>query len=114
MRLVAICLLVLAGCPEHGQTPPGFLRDATKGDATGGVCNPSGGCLDGPECGMTFPEDGGMTTTCCGVGEQCVQGICVCGSSPACEPGDQCQSGGPIADSFCGNFCCGQIHGCPI
>src|SRR5689334_20092993 len=54
----------------------------TEPDANLVSCAPSQ-CPNGPACG----------TACCGTGERCVDGTCMCGDHAACSGGDHC--GGP-------------------
>ena len=71
----------------------------------GSACapDPSGTC-GGPMCG----------NVCCGVGEQCLGGMCACGMGSSCPDGDICASGGPLGDNTCGSICCGQSGPCPL
>src|SRR5512138_2360220 len=115
MRALAIAavlalVVILGACPEHGKgggDGGGILPDAAL------TCAPSGGCPNGPACGVR----------CCNQGEACVGGICQCGQNPACTiAGDTCQIGGPVAPPElippalpCGFVCCGSPqHPCPI
>ena len=108
-RLLILLALVLAGCPEHGKSPDGGVRDNMTFDPPfadgGGACAPTGGCAEGPLCGAG----------CCGFGEQCIGGTCICGSSAACVAPDTCQTGGPTGGGICGTICCGSAQNpCPI
>lgn len=67
-------------------------------------CAPSNGCPEGPSC----------NAICCGVGEKCVGGTCMCGGSPACGAGDACSAAGPIGGDSCGSICCGTSGPCPL
>jgi hypothetical protein len=67
------------------------------------ACLPSGTCTTGVGCGPI----------CCGAGEQCVLGTCLCGDSPACGDGDTCESAGPVGEGGCGSICCGASGPCP-
>lgn len=100
MRALIAIVLLCVGCNEHGKRPPGAVDAPMQG-----VCSPSGGCPQGPACGVT----------CCGSGEQCVKGVCMCGTNPACMNGDTCQTGGPAGPAaICGVLCCGGASPCPI
>ena len=72
-------------------------------DANPMSCAASGGCPQGPACGVY----------CCGFGEKCVLGACKCGSAAACGQGDQCEAPGPIGGDACGSLCCGATGPCP-
>jgi hypothetical protein len=72
-------------------------------DANLGACAPTGGCPDGPACGVV----------CCGRGERCDNGTCYCGFNPACGDGDACEAAGPIGGDACGSICCGRSGPCP-
>jgi len=85
------------GMPQVGCT------EIACTDANPLSCAPSGGCTFGVRCG----------TTCCGAGERCVGGTCMCADRPACGPGDSCERGGPIGDDACGTLCCGTTGPCP-
>lgn len=67
------------------------------------ACLPSGTCTTGVGCGPI----------CCGAGEQCVLGTCLCGDGPACGAGDTCASAGPVGEGGCGSICCGASGPCP-
>lgn len=67
------------------------------------LCQPTGTCTSGPGCGEI----------CCGVGEQCVAGTCMCGTGPTCGDGDACEAAGPIGGDACGAICCGASGPCP-
>ncbi len=68
------------------------------------ACEPSGGCVVGPLCGQI----------CCGQGEKCVGGVCMCGTNAACDPNDTCEAAGPIGGDSCGSICCGVSGPCPL
>src|SRR5262245_32315573 len=83
-------------CTEQGVECTA-IDCSTQPDANpAATCGPSGGCPVGPPCG------GG----CCGIGEQCVAGQCLCGDGPPCTGDDHCESFGPLPESFCGSVCC--------
>ena len=105
MRLLAAALFLSAAC-EHGKSPcpTSGCGEAGVPDAQANACAPSGGCMTGPMCGGT----------CCGQGERCVAGSCVCGTNMKCTDGNVCQSGGPVGGDFCGSICCGNTSPCPI
>jgi len=65
------------------------------------ACQPSGACSTGVSC----------NSSCCGPGEQCVNGVCKCGSGSACSGGNTCQSVVAQPDQ-CGTVCCG-VSPCP-
>jgi hypothetical protein len=67
------------------------------------TCPPTESCDDGPACG----------DVCCGTGEQCVDGVCLCGDGPACGAGDSCEAAGPLIADRCGSVCCGTSSPCP-
>jgi hypothetical protein len=106
MRALAI-LVMLAAC---GNKPapdarPGSIDasvDAQVGIDAAMSCLPSGGCPNGQACG----------TSCCGAGEACVAGTCMCGTKPACGVGDMCVSNVARQDG-CGFICCGASGPCP-
>jgi hypothetical protein len=72
-------------------------------DANPASCAPSGGCPEGPACGAM----------CCGLGERCANGVCMCSGRPACGPGDRCEHAGPIGGDVCGTICCDATTPCP-
>jgi len=74
-------------------------------DADPGFCGATGGCPQGagPACGAV----------CCAIGERCDNGVCKCGSLPACGAGDNCEAPGPIGGDRCGSICCGASGPCP-
>jgi hypothetical protein len=85
---------------DHDLSPPHDL-------AGGGMCGPANGCPTGPLCG----------TACCGTGERCDNGQCVCGTTgKSCLPGEICASGGPaMGIGQCGILCCGGVgNPCPL
>jgi hypothetical protein len=90
------------------QTTPGYWGCAGVlcPEARPVACAPVHGtaCTLGPSCG-----DG-----CCGQGERCVAGTCMCGDSPACESGNICGSADPLVDvEGCGSVCCPPGVACP-
>ena len=107
MRELAIMIAVcLAGCGDSKKPDThdaAVKMDGATPDAPWS-CAPSGTCANGPMCG----------TTCCGTGEHCVNGTCMCGSMSSCTDGNSCMIGGPIAPGPCGSVCCGGTIGCPI
>lgn len=101
----ALLFALVVACNEHGKSPcPGGCSEAGVPDSQLGMCAATGGCPSGPVCG----------TTCCGSGERCVAGMCMCGMNKACTNGDSCQSGGPAGGDICGSICCGGMSPCPI
>jgi hypothetical protein len=90
-----------------------------------------GGCDDvGPLCSVTFVSDSMFSCTgatppssactgqsgcngpscagvCCTTGEQCVQGVCMCGTSPGCTFGFECAAG--LISPGCGSRCCAGV-----
>jgi hypothetical protein len=78
------------------------LNDAGV-DATPTACGPSGGCPQGPVCGVL----------CCKSGERCVSGTCRCGNGSACGTNDTCEAAGPVGNDQCGFVCCGASGPCP-
>ena len=72
-------------------TNDGFYQCMTSST---GSCVPSGSCVAGPPC----------NGICCGVGERCANGICVCGDGPECTDGDRCTTTAPTPDQ-CGMLC---------
>jgi hypothetical protein len=84
-------VLALAAC-HWGSSPP----DA-RATVDAAACGPSGSC-------------GGAS---CGVGEACVEGVCMCGTNPACAVGDMCAAPGPVGGDGCGSICCGASGPCP-
>lgn len=87
----------VAGLPEVSCT------ELACADANPLSCVASGGCMAGPRCG----------TVCCGTGERCDNGVCMCSGRPACGGGDTCERGGPIGSDECGTICCGASTPCP-
>ncbi|MCE9573174.1 MAG: hypothetical protein K8W52_08460 [Deltaproteobacteria bacterium] len=73
-------------------------------DGNPASCLPDQACPEGPTCG----------TYCCGAGEHCVNDACLCGTGPACGPGDRCAGVGPSSGDACGSFCCGNGNPCPL
>lgn len=73
----------LVGCPDRSMAQ---------------ACEPveGTGCALGPACG------GG----CCGQGERCVDGVCMCGTGPACPSTDICGASAPLGGDGCGMACC--------
>jgi len=103
MRSGLVAIAVVAAC---GDNIPVRQDAAAVHDAVPDApftCAVSGTCTTGPMCGAT----------CCGEGEHCVAGACLCGNQPACTNGDTCQGAG-FAVGFCGSVCCGGTVGCPI
>jgi hypothetical protein len=101
-----VILAMLAACgssstPDARPTTDAKL-DAHVGPDAPMSCLPSGGCPNGQACGAT----------CCGSGEECVAGTCVCGTGPACGVGDTCASNVARQDG-CGSICCGATMACP-
>lgn len=106
MRALFAIAVLLAAC-EHGKSPcptSGCMDSGTIADAASSACGPSGGCMTGPMCGGQ----------CCGQGERCVAGACVCGTNMMCTNGNTCQAGGPAGGDVCGSICCGNTTPCPI
>jgi hypothetical protein len=100
VKIACLALLFAFACHSSKSAPRDGGVDAAA------ACEASGGCAAGPRCGIT----------CCGAGEQCVAGACMCGTSAPCNTastGDTCQSAGPILSS-CGRICCGGSHICPV
>jgi hypothetical protein len=73
-------------------------------DGNPASCAATNGCVVGPSCGAT----------CCGQGEKCVGGTCMCGNGPACDANDTCEAAGPIGGDACGSICCGFSGPCPL
>src|SRR5512143_2850538 len=106
MRGIGLLLMLVAGCSSSTPSRVDATVDTMVPD-TSPSCAASGSCPDGPACGAG----------CCGPGEHCDQGTCMCGSGPACDTattGDTCMPGGPFAPTSCGSTCCGGSTGCPI
>jgi hypothetical protein len=102
MRALAI-LFVLAACGSKAA-PDARPIDAmlVSGPDAPMSCLPSGGCPNGPACGAS----------CCGAGEACVAGTCMCGTKAACGVGDSCASN-VVRQDRCGFICCGASGPCP-
>jgi hypothetical protein len=90
-----------------GTNSDPMLECARQAPSGSSACAPSGVCPYGPECGSGSP---GGAITCCGSGEQCVNGQCTCGGGSACGAGDQCAGSVDV----CGELCCGTTVGCPF
>ena len=67
------------------------------------LCQARGTCMKGPPCGAV----------CCGAGERCAGGVCMCGTQAACTGGNTCEAAGPIGGDACGSICCGATGPCP-
>src|SRR5437867_3989465 len=102
MRIV-LGLLLVVGCHGDAVTKADAHRPLIDG-GTSLTCEPSGGCAAGPTC----------SNECCGPGEKCVSGVCMCGSRPACGSGDTCEAAGPQGSDACGFTCCGASGPCPL
>jgi hypothetical protein len=90
---------------DHDLSMP--PHDLAGADLSGGMCAPANGCPTGPLCG----------NVCCGTGERCDNGQCLCGTTgKACLPGEICSSGGPTMGlGECGIVCCGLPgNPCPL
>jgi hypothetical protein len=96
--LRTVVVLVALGCACSNHT-----RGHDAGVPVDGLsCVPSGGCANGPACG----------NTCCGAGEACISGTCMCSMQPACTNGNMCASPVVMIDR-CGAICCGATTACP-
>ena len=104
MRWLLVLALAATACPASKQGP---MADAHRDAPAMPSCAATGHCSDGPACGGT----------CCGAGEACVNGACVCGTNPPCntaQTGDTCQAAGPAMPGECGSICCGMTRPCPV
>lgn len=82
-----------------------FAFDASRLCADPPAASTCGGdaiCGFGPSCG----------DRCCGPGERCQNGVCLCGTNSACAGGEVCGASGPPPDD-CGTMCCDAATGCP-
>src|SRR5262245_17456415 len=136
MRWALLGLIALVGCGSGGSNESCVYQDHTyhTGDTwpAGDNCNDCTCSVDGIQCTarpcaappdanpMTACLPSGTCTTgvgcgpiCCGAGEQCVLGTCLCGDSAACGDGDTCESAGPVGEGGCGSICCGASGPCP-
>ena len=108
MRLPLACLLAwTSACGSNPPSPHDAGVDAFVPRDSGidaASCAATGACTEGPTCGGV----------CCGQGEHCAAGVCMCGNVAACTGGDLCFPGGGFAATACGVVCCGTTMSCPI
>jgi hypothetical protein len=100
------CMGGVLSCTTNTCSDAGTIADAvTTGDGSVAAdpCAPSGGCPNGPACGTVG--------VCCGMGEQCVGAVCMCGASPSCTGLDHCL-GGIGTNNSCATVCCHGVN-CP-
>ncbi|MDP7039120.1 MAG: hypothetical protein QGI45_08185, partial [Myxococcota bacterium] len=107
--LGALICLVVAACVllEAVPTPEG------------NACNVSYDCLClGCEGNQQFGCDGGMCSSVCNRGAECLSGMCLrgyCQSEPECEVDDDCDSGNACVTSQCNKGMCNEtLVNCPL
>ena len=93
-------------CQSDGNATCTLIGCGVDGgvDANPASCAPDNVCPSGPACGAY----------CCGAGEHCVNGACMCGDRAGCGTGDTCSSFGPSGGTACGSICCGASGPCPL
>jgi hypothetical protein len=88
--------------PADMAAPP---ADMVVSPPAPGACQPN--CS---RCGAALCCGNG----CCNVGEQCIDGVCYCGSGAACGAHMFCAVAGPMQPGQCGTVCCGATGvNCP-
>jgi hypothetical protein len=93
--------LIVGGCDDVGPlcsvtVTTDSMFTCARPTTSGSLCGSQGGC-GGPMCG----------NVCCTTGEQCVNGVCMCGPNPGCTSGYECAAG--LISPGCGSICCGSM-----